>query len=67
MQVALNGDDEYAGGRLVFLTDSGLHVPRRSAGTITVHDDKIVHGVTVLKQGTRYGLFFLQKPGKVRS
>eukprot|EP00935_MAST-01C_sp_MAST-1C-sp1_P000462 g462.t1 len=59
MQVALNGDDEYSGGRLVFITSSGAHVPQRPAGTITIHDSSIVHGVTPMLGGVRYGLFVL--------
>ena len=59
MQVALNGDDEYCGGRLVFATEGGFASPARPAGTITIHDDGVVHGVTQLQSGVRYGLFFL--------
>ena len=59
MQVALNTDDEYKGGRLTFMTTLGAISPPRPAGTITVHDNTIVHGVTLLKSGVRYGLFFL--------
>ena len=57
MQVALNGDDEYAGGRLVFATGDGFVAPRRPAGTATVHTNRTVHGVTALASGVRYGLF----------
>jgi hypothetical protein len=59
MQVALNGDDEYSGGRLVFVTNGSLHIPRRPEGAVTIHQNDIVHGVSILKSGTRYGLFFL--------
>ena len=57
MQIALNGDDEYRGGRLVFATGAGFVIPTRSAGTATIHTDRIVHGVTALTSGVRYGLF----------
>lgn len=60
MQVALNGDDEYVGGRLVYATQSGLQEPLRPAGSATIHDHTIPHGVTPLVSGVRYGLFFLQ-------
>ena len=60
MQLALNGDDEYSGGRIVFASNDGFYVPSRPAGTITVHDDTIVHGVTKMEAGVRYGLFFLR-------
>jgi ubiquitin C len=57
MQVALNGDDEYEGGRLVFATKDGFVVPSRPVGSITIHDRRSVHGVTGLVRGARYGLF----------
>ena len=60
MQLAVNGDDEYFGGRLVYLSKDKLEAPARTAGTITIHNNKIVHGVSILKSGTRYGLFFLK-------
>jgi hypothetical protein len=63
MQVVLNGDDEYKGGRLVYSTPAGLEEPPRPAGSATIHDCTIPHGVTPLLSGVRYGLFFLQSPG----
>ena len=62
MQIPLNGDDEYKGGKLVFCTREGLVFPPRPAGGATTHDYRIVHGVTTLHRGTRYGLFFLSHP-----
>ena len=62
LQVALNGDDEYKGGRLVFATASGLRTPRRAAGTATLHDCTVAHGVTALLSGARYGFFLLAVP-----
>ena len=60
MQVALN--DDFKGGKLVFICDGGkIIAPERPPGTVTIHHNNIVHGVTLLQQGTRYGLFFLQK------
>ena len=60
LQVSLNDDSEYVGGRLVFLNSSGIHTPVRKAGTVTIHDNTIVHGVSLLESGTRYGLFLLK-------
>ena len=64
MQVALNGEgggeDEYEGGTLVFVTGAGFEQPHRPAGSATTHDNTIVHGVTQLVSGVRYGLFLLQ-------
>lgn len=64
MQVALN--DDYCGGRLAFVekdpTGSFLLVqPERPAGTITCHNNGVVHGVTRFESGVRYSLFLLQK------
>ena len=61
MQLSLNGDDEYQGGRLLYLINNGFYCPTRSAGTITIHHNDIVHGVTLFESGVRYGLFFLYK------
>ena len=60
MQLAVNGDNEYFGGRLIYLSKDKLEATGRPAGTITIHNNKIVHGVSILKSGTRYGLFFLK-------
>ena len=61
MQIALNDDNEYVGGRLVFATNDGvLYEPRRPAGSVTIHNNTVVHGVSTLRSGVRYGLFFLK-------
>lgn len=65
MQVPLNSDSEYEGGRLVFATAAGLCYPPRPAGSHTIHDNTVVHGVTQMMQGTRYGLFLLWSPMSV--
>ena len=60
MQVALNED--YKGGDLLYICNGGnIEAPERKTGTITIHYNDIVHGVTLLEEGTRYGLFFLKK------
>jgi hypothetical protein len=59
LQLVLNDEQEYVGGRLVYATQGKLIIPERRKGTVTVHDNRIVHGVTQLKSGVRYGLFFL--------
>ena len=66
MQVALNGDDEYGGGRLTFATANGFVRPVRPRGTATIHTNSLVHGVSTLAQGVRYGLFLCDtKPADV--
>jgi hypothetical protein len=59
MLVALNDELEYQGGRLVFATHKGFVEPRRSAGSLTIHTGRVLHGVSALVRGVRYGLFFL--------
>lgn len=61
MQIALNNDTDYEGGRLTYAANGKLFTHNRLAGSITVHDNTIVHGVTELVSGIRYGLFFLNK------
>ena len=62
MQVALNDDTEYDGGRLVFVTEKGLEIPSRPAASATIHTSGVVHGVTALRQGVRYSLYVCQLP-----
>ena len=58
VQLALNDDTEYIGGRICFYNKkNGLSMPSRAAGTITAHNRDVLHGVTKLHQGTRYSLF----------
>lgn len=67
MQVPLNDPAEYEGGQLVFATSTANNVgrlerPSREVGSVTVHDNGVVHGVTPLVAGVRYGLFLLRVP-----
>lgn len=58
VQLALNDESEYEGGRLCFYTeDKGVEVLQRNAGYLTVHDTRVLHAVTRLVSGTRYSLF----------
>jgi hypothetical protein len=62
VQLALNDDTEYEGGRLCFFTKAkGVEVLQRNAGDITKHCSKVLHGVTPLTKGTRYSLFVVDK------
>ncbi len=61
LQLSLNSDESYEGGRLVYASKEALAQPKRTQGTVTVHDNRIVHGVTKFSSGIRYGLFFLCK------
>eukprot|EP01040_Poterioochromonas_malhamensis_P013295 gene13295-14604_t len=62
VQVALNDDTEYEGGRLCYFTEeNGVQVLQRSAGDITKHGQKSLHAVTRLTSGTRYSLFVVDE------
>jgi len=62
LQITINGDDEYQGGRLCFYSpDAGLHIPPRPSGTVTVHPRHQLHGVTRLISGKRYSLFVVDR------
>mmetsp|Transcript_29618 Transcript_29618/g.43671 ORF Transcript_29618/g.43671 Transcript_29618/m.43671 type:complete len:243 (-) Transcript_29618:159-887(-) len=64
LQVPINSEDvDYSGGKLAFLNSEGIHYPPRPAGSAVLHDgQKIVHGVTKLESGIRYGLFLIHDP-----
>ena len=58
VQIALNDDTEYNGGRLCYFSSQiGLTVTSRPAGTLTSHSAVVLHAVTKLHSGIRYGLF----------
>ena len=61
VQVPLSDDDTCEGGLLLFARADGtiVHTKRR-AGTVLAHDGRLVHGVTKLVRGVRYGLFVLR-------
>ena len=61
MQVPLNDEGSFVGGRLAFATrEQGIVWPSRRPGSATIHDDTVAHGVSVHTHGLRFGLFFLQ-------
>jgi hypothetical protein len=60
VQVPLSHDDSCVGGKLVFaLPDGSIVQPTRVPGSILYHHGDVVHGVTQLTSGKRYGLFVL--------
>lgn len=62
MQIPLNSDTEYDGGRLVWVQDGRFEVPPRHAGSATIHTCGVVHAVTPMTSGVRYGLFLCKLP-----
>lgn len=59
MRVSLNDGQEYEGSRLLYATDAGFMQAPVTAGSASVHDRTVPHGVTALTAGVRYGLFLL--------
>ena len=59
LQLALNGTEDFVGGRLVFFVKGKLHVLERPAGSLVSHPPSVLHAVTALKEGTRYSLFIV--------
>lgn len=51
--IALTGEDEIAGGRLLVLQDGRLAWIARAAGTLVSHAGNVVHGVSRITRGTR--------------
>ena len=62
MKIALNDPTEYEGGNLVYLSDGCIHIPEQVKGSITIHTNDIIHGVTPIVNGCRYSLFILHTP-----
>jgi hypothetical protein len=66
VQITLNGDDEYVGGRLMYVNaERNLFMPNRPRGTMTKHNKHIYHGVSKLISGVRYSLFLIDSPSSV--
>lgn len=65
VQLTLVNSNTYDGGRLCFVSRDGLVVPERPMNCITIHNSKVLHGVTRLTKGVRYSLFIVDKKTKV--
>jgi hypothetical protein len=62
VQIALNDENEYSGGRLLFYNSAkGLYIPRRSKGSMTRHKPNILHAVTPVFEGVRKSLFVVDQ------
>jgi len=60
VNVALNSDSEFEGGRLLALYSNQIEIIPRNEGDVTCHRGSVVHGVSCITQGCRYSmiLFF---------
>ena len=67
VQLSLNDDTEYEGGRIHFYTPRlGLVVPKKCAGDVTIHAANTLHCVSRLMSGKRYALFVVdENNGKI--
>lgn len=59
IQILLNDDIEYTGGRFCAFHDDEMKIPKRTQGTLSIHDAKVMHGVSKMIQGVKYALFFV--------
>jgi hypothetical protein len=60
--LALNGSEEYDGGRMCTITGRrGLERIEREAGGMTVHNMQVVHAVTPLTRGNRYNMYVMSQ------
>ena len=57
VQMMLTDYNSYAGGDFVYFKNNRLHTPKRMAGTITRHGQRLLHGVSRLYAGTKKSLF----------
>jgi hypothetical protein len=60
VNVALNSDCDFVGGRLLALHNRELQVLERQEGDATCHNNRVFHAVSAITEGTRYSmiLFF---------
>jgi len=61
VQVALNDQSEYSGGRLCFYVNGRIMELDRPAGSVCQHPRSVLHAVTALMKGTRRSLFVLDQ------
>ena len=54
INVALNDDADFAGGRLLCCYDGSVRVVERTEGEATIHAATLLHGVSLLTSGVRY-------------
>ena len=63
VNVALNDDNEYRGGKLMVLHKDQVDIVERNQGDATCHRGTVYHGVSAMRSGTRYSMicFFHEK------
>lgn len=56
LNVALNSDTDFTGGRLMALHNEELQIIERREGDVTYHKGTVYHGVSAITSGTRYSM-----------
>ena len=56
LNVALDDDATFAGGRLLAISDRRVRALERSEGEATVHPSTLLHAVARMTRGVRYSL-----------
>jgi hypothetical protein len=54
--IALNADEDFAGGKLLVLYDDQVRAIERATGEVTAHPSTLMHGVSSMTAGTRHSL-----------
>lgn len=62
LKISLNKESEYKGGHLIYLTNGKINKSEQKIGSITIHTNEIIHGVSPIISGIRYSLFILNTP-----
>jgi hypothetical protein len=56
INIALNADETFEGGRLLTCTNHAIRVLPRDEGDLTIHSSSLLHAVTQMHSGVRYSL-----------
>ena len=62
LKIPLNKGSDYKGGDLIYLTNGKINKPEQKIGSMTIHTNDIIHGVSPIVSGIRYSLFVLYTP-----
>lgn len=57
LQIPLNDESSYKGGKLCFFINEKIIVPPRVPGSMTFHNRDVLHGVTSVQEGIRNSFF----------
>lgn len=66
MQIPLNDESEYVGGKVIYKIDQELIAMKRVIGTACIHTHEVLHGVEPLISGIRYSLFLCETNARMK-